>query len=93
MVRTERVKGEKMSDQKKLEAIENQIWIEFGQLRPRKEMIEFSKKILSTLKQFDPEPIEVEIDDQNYVCFDYYGFETKQEALEWCELKGLKVKK
>lgn len=51
-----------------------------------------AKKIISALKQFEPEPFEVEIDDQNYVWFDTYGFETKQEALAWCEKKGLKVR-
>lgn len=106
-------------DQKKLDVIKQVLKDCYPQSIIYPKFTNDAKKILSALKQFDTEPLEVEFMEG---CFfkrqgtfeetsrayewavgilnrkdDGYGIlfwcDTKQEALAWCEKKGLRWKK
>lgn len=60
----------------------------------------YADEIILSLKKFDdPDPIEVNIqhiifpDDFYKIDFPVLGFGSEERAREWCELKGLKVKR
>lgn len=104
---TNRRGGGSMTDQKILEAIEriikNSIKLSSRGMIYDGEIIPLSKEILTAIKQFEPEPLEVEIfsreniDDRpnrwlvkyKYAVLDY--FLTENQAIDFCTLHGLKV--
>lgn len=92
------------TDEQKLEAIENLLKIGNWSTEINISYRLFAKEILESLKQFDPEPLEVQIKEFKKFWYVEYlrddgfprwlkSFYSEQECIDFCSKYRLRVKK